>query len=176
MISSADLAKLPKMNTASAKPNEPLVFRIKQALERRELTARAASIAATGAPDTIRMILIGQSHSPRTSTLAKIADALDVNFHWLATGEGSMELKSASEGAGAESNADTRNDMRVKLFSDVFVEIAKRNGLPVNSEQSLILARTLVMAQDRDEREGQNLDHEILDMVAQNLRDFQSSE
>ena len=176
MISSADLAKLPKMNTASAKLNEPLVSRIKQALERKGVTARAASISATGAPDTIRMILIGQSHSPRTSTLAKIADALDVNFHWLATGEGSVERNAPSDGPGAVEDPGARNDMRVKLFSDVFVEIAKRNGLPVNNEQSLILARTLVMAQDRDEREGQNLDHEILDMVAQNLRDFQSSE
>jgi len=176
MISSADLAKLPKMNTASAKLNEPLVFRIKQALERKGLTARAASIAATGAPDTIRMVLIGQSHSPRTSTLAKIADALDVNFHWLATGEGSVERRAPSDDAGSVEDAGNRNDMRVKLFADVFVEIAKRNGLPVNNEQSLILARTLVMAQDRDEREGQNLDHEILDMVAQNLRDFQSSD
>ncbi len=176
MISTANLAKLPKMTTAPAKLNEPLVQRIKQALERKGVTARAASISATGAPDTIRMILIGQSHSPRTSTLTKIADALDVNFHWLATGEGSAARRApTSEGEEAE-NAGGRNDMRVKLFSDVFVEIAKRNGLPVNSEQSLILARTLVMAQDRDEREGQNLDHEILDMVAQNLRDFQSSE
>lgn len=176
MISSTDLAKLPGMNTAPAKLNEPLVFRIKQALERKGLTARAASISATGAPDTIRMILIGQSQSPRTSTLTKIADVLDVNFHWLATGEGSVDRKSPSAAGGSVEDADNRNDMRVKLFSDVFVEIANRNGLLVNNEQALILARTLVMAQDRDEREGQNLDHEILDMVAQNLRDFQSSE
>jgi len=176
MISNADLAKLPVMTTAPAKLNEPLVLRIKKALERKGLTARAASIMATGAPDTIRMILIGQSHSPRTSTLSKIADVLDVNFHWLATGEGSLErTPPANETEGPENDAD-RSDMRVKLFSDIFVEIAKRNGLPVNNEQALILARTLVMAQDRDEREGQNLDHEILDLVAQNLRDFQSSD
>lgn len=176
MISTANLAKLPSMTTVPAKLNEPLVQRIKQALELKGLTARAASIAATGAPDTIRMILIGQSHSPRTSTLEKIADALDVNFHWLATGEGSAARRAPTDPSGIDKDADSRNDMRVKLFSDVFIEIAKRNGLTVNSEQSLILARTLVMAQDRDEREGQNLDHEILDMVAQNLRDFQSSD
>lgn len=176
MISTANLAKLSGMTTAPAKLNEPLVGRLKQALERKGITARAASIAATGAPDTIRMILIGQSHSPRTSTLEKIADALDVNFHWLATGEGGAARRAPTDASGIDEDADTRNDMRVKLFSDVFIEIAKRNGLTVNSEQSLILARTLVMAQDRDEREGQNLDHEILDMVAQNLRDFQSSD
>ena len=176
MISNTDLAKLPEMTTAPSKLNEPLVLRIKRALDRKGLTARAASMLATGAPDTIRMILIGQSHSPRTSTLAKIADALDVNFHWLATGEGSLErTPPAGAGEGGD-NAAERKDMRVKLFSDIFIEIAKRNGLPVNSEQALILARTLVMAQDRDEREGQNLDQEVLDLVAQNLRDFQTSE
>ncbi|MEM8685823.1 MAG: helix-turn-helix transcriptional regulator [Pseudomonadota bacterium] len=176
MISNADLAKLPEMTTAPAKLNEPLVSRLKRALERKGMTARAASIMATGAPDTIRMILIGQSHSPRTSTLSKISDALDVNFHWLATGEGSIErARLENENGGIENDPD-RKDMRVKLFSDIFIEIAKRNGLTVNSEQALILARTLVMAQDRDEREGQNLDHEILDLVAQNLRDFQSSD
>ena len=176
MISNADLAKLPEMTTAPAKLNEPLVSRLKRALEKRGMTARAASIRATGAPDTIRMILIGQSHSPRTSTLSKISDALDVNFHWLATGEGSMERARPENENGGIENDPERKDMRVKLFSDIFIEIAKRNGLHVNSEQALILARTLVMAQDRDEREGQNLDHEILDLVAQNLRDFQSSD
>ncbi|MEM1201282.1 MAG: helix-turn-helix transcriptional regulator, partial [Pseudomonadota bacterium] len=137
MISNADLAKLPEMTTAPAKLNEPLVSRLKRALERRGMTARAASIMATGAPDTIRMILIGQSHSPRTSTLSKISDALDVNFHWLATGEGSMERVRVESETGGIENDPHRKDMRVKLFSDIFIEIAKRNGLHVNSEQAL---------------------------------------
>lgn len=79
------------MTRPQQKLNGPLVERLKFALKKRGLTPRAASMMATGTPDTIRMIFIGQSMSPRTATLTRLADALKVNFHWLATGQGEMD-------------------------------------------------------------------------------------
>ncbi|MEM7428418.1 MAG: helix-turn-helix transcriptional regulator [Pseudomonadota bacterium] len=82
------------MTRPQQKTNAPLVERLKFALKKRGLSPRAASMRATGTPDTIRMIFIGQSVSPRTATLTRLAEALEVNFHWLATGQGEMDEES----------------------------------------------------------------------------------
>ena len=92
-----NLAKERGMMRPQQKLNGPLVERLKYALKKRGLTPRAASMKATGTPDTIRMIFIGQSMSPRTATLTRLADALKVNFHWLATGQGEMDEETRQE-------------------------------------------------------------------------------
>lgn len=57
--------------------------RIQQRLDELGLSARAASLQATGSDGTIRMILSGKTANPRSDTLAKIAPVLGTSVEWL---------------------------------------------------------------------------------------------
>ena len=78
-------------------------------------------------------------------------------------------------GMRGETRDDTpeqRSDRRVQVFSDVLTDLAKRTGIEINNAQATILARTLVLAQDKAEREGRNLDEDALEGAAKSLQDF----
>ncbi len=60
---------------------ESLQSRIQQRLTALNLSARAASLRATGKPDTIRNVQRGRR--PRTDTLENIAHALECSASWL---------------------------------------------------------------------------------------------
>lgn len=61
--------------------------RIQQRLEAVGLSARAASLKATGSDGTIRNILTDKSADPRLGTLQKLAPVLDTTVEWLLYGE-----------------------------------------------------------------------------------------
>ena len=69
--------------------------RIQQRLDELGLSARAASLRATGSDGTIRMILSGKTANPRSDTLAKLAPVLETSVEWL-MGE-TARLPSGSE-------------------------------------------------------------------------------
>lgn len=66
--------------------SKSIAQRVEEALERSGKTARAASLEATGKPDTIRNILRGVSANPRADTIRAIAVTLGVSSQWLLTG------------------------------------------------------------------------------------------
>lgn len=88
--------------------NQILVERIKQRLEKLGLTARDASLRATGSAETIRAIINGKSQHPRVDTLAKIAEVLETTPEWLT---GRAESAAAPDVRAAPVDIPPRNSM-----------------------------------------------------------------
>lgn len=63
--------------------DEQLIKRLDQRLAAMGLSARAASLAATGKPDTIRDIKAGKSRNPRFQTIQQLARVLETTPDWL---------------------------------------------------------------------------------------------
>lgn len=66
---------------------ETLKDRIQQRLDALGLSARAASLMATGSDGTIRNILTDKSADPRLGTLQKLAPVLGTTVEWLLYGD-----------------------------------------------------------------------------------------
>lgn len=74
-----------------------LATRIQERLDALGMSARAASLRATGSDNTIRHILNGRSGNPRVDTLAKIAAVLETTPEWLLQGDPSSSPKPVAE-------------------------------------------------------------------------------
>ncbi len=99
----------------------------------------------------------------------------------LLTGRGDPPIKreqvltlAGMRGATRSDTPEQRSDRRVKVFSDVLTDLASRTGIEINNAQATILARTLVLAQDKSEREGRNLDDDAIEGAAKSLEDFKN--
>lgn len=64
-----------------------IASRIAQRLIDVDISERAASLQATGSPNTIRNIRLGDSKNPRADTIRKLAKVLKCSEHWLMTGD-----------------------------------------------------------------------------------------
>ncbi len=73
--------------TLTHMPNS-LIERIDLRLKKIGKSDRAASIEATGSPDTIRHLRKGRVTNPRSDTIHALATALGTNSAWLISGEG----------------------------------------------------------------------------------------
>ena len=152
--------------------NKPLIERLKVALARRGLSARAASMRATGTPDTIRMIFIGQSLSPRTTTLTRLAEALEVNFQWLATGEGAIDEQMCQENAVSRLLGlfDTEDEARRAVFKASHRVLSALQGAPFDFDLSnndvnslaLTISRSFAMDSEAGEHEIKNMSDDYL--------------
>lgn len=76
-----------KASDAPPAPLSPIAHRIQERLNALGLSARAASIAATGSDGTIRNVLLGKSITPHWETIQKLAKVLKVTPQWLLTGD-----------------------------------------------------------------------------------------
>jgi len=92
---------------------ETIADRIRQRLEATGLSARAASIQATGSPGTIQNIFRGASDNPRGDTIQKLAKVLGVTEQWLLTGGDSPD------GADAPIGRSEDEYRRVALPSEI---------------------------------------------------------
>lgn len=94
-----------------------LINRIKQRIAELDTTPQAVSKKATGANDTVRMILNGTTKNPRMDTLEKIAEAMGTTTAWLQgidmTANGLMGTASAGIATPLPSPQSMPNDVPV---------------------------------------------------------------
>lgn len=86
--------------------------RIQQRLDALGISARAASLQATGSDGTIRNILTDKSADPRLGTLQKLAPVLQTSVDWLLYGDDTISVATIKpEAARVDMTVPERMDM-----------------------------------------------------------------
>lgn len=80
--------------------NEPMTFgrRLEMALHKRKMTRTALAAAVGISRVSISQVISGSSNAMSAENCARAARALQVNQYWLATGEGEMTDREATQG------------------------------------------------------------------------------
>ncbi len=142
-----------RMRNNARMPDEVLIERVQQRLAELGLTPRAASLAATGKPDSIRNILRGRK--PRSDTLDAIAGALACSTDYLLgkseeispSGRGIDQIQ-AKSGANAPSQAGPGANMienppefGERTLPVLGVAVAGSDEIVIHSDQPLYYVR-----------------------------------
>lgn len=121
-----------------------LVDRLERRLEVTDQKAHAASLTATGKPDTIRDILRSKSGTVRSDTLAALADALECDPEYL-TGEQDSPRERRDPEPGSRIGTFELSPKEIEL-------VGLFRAAPQEQDRVIMIMRTLVNAVDAGKR------------------------
>lgn len=121
---------------------DALLRRIEQRAQELDKSLRSVSLAATGSPDTIRnwkrSQKDGKNASMRHANLQAVANALEVDLHWLMTGEEAilgLEMPGLSEESFEYEAKTAQSDAVRHLYADsaLRAEVVRRMAVSMPS-------------------------------------------